>query len=175
MDWTSGLVHKYVIYCKNPKNHGKYDVDLPNYGFDTIVYLKYIVDNYDNLPDYCCFSQDDPFDHCGGFLRHVNEFKGDSEFAPLGRVYKRDNKTILDQIKRDAKMADIEYIEPILFISGAQCIVSKSRILMRARSYYADLMSHFPVNKIISNYNYTLEYLWPQILSSQHDLTPQNR
>ena len=51
-----------------------YDINLPNVGFDTIVYLKYIIDNYDNLPDFVCFSQDNPFFHCENFLDKVNEF-----------------------------------------------------------------------------------------------------
>lgn len=168
--WIDELNHKYVIYCKNPKCYGKYDYDLPNYGFDTIVYLKYIIDNYDSLPQHCCFSQDDPFDHCGGFLREVNNFDSKKKFIPLGRVYKRDNQHILTRTKIEADKMGIKYTEPILFVSGAQCIVSKERIRSQTKQFWEALYNKFPEDKPITNYNYTLEYLWPQLFNSQHDI-----
>ena len=51
LDWLKKLKHPYIVYNKNEKNSDKFEINLPNVGFDTIVYLKYIIDNYKNLPD----------------------------------------------------------------------------------------------------------------------------
>ena len=51
LDWINNLKYKYIIYNKNENNKNKYDFDLPNVGFDTIVYLTYIIDFYDELPE----------------------------------------------------------------------------------------------------------------------------
>jgi hypothetical protein len=46
-------------------------VSLPNepiFGRESDSYLHYIINNYDNLPDYVIFTQADPFDHSPGFV-----------------------------------------------------------------------------------------------------------
>jgi hypothetical protein len=169
LSWVKDLIHDHVIYCKNENCYGKYDYDLPNYGFDTIAYITYIVNNYDSLPDYCCFAQDNPFDHCGRFLSILNEFPGDREFTPLGRVYRRDRRNILDRIEADMKGV-LDYTLPILFVSGAQCIVSRDRILSRSKMFWENIINKYPKNKTITHFNYSLEYLWPQIFNSQQDI-----
>jgi hypothetical protein len=80
LTWISNIKHKVIVYNKNPNEVDLYEINLPNVGFDTIVYLKYIIDNYDNLPDYVCFSQDNPFYHCPRFIQKVNEFDFTKKF-----------------------------------------------------------------------------------------------
>lgn len=169
LSWTSDLKHPYVVYNKNPANNGKFDVDMPNVGFDTVAYLKYVIDNFENLPDYVCFSQDDPFFHCPDFLKIVNEFDFEKSFVPLGAVYTRDGEDLKKTIEYCYKN-EIEYKLPIKFINSAQCIVSKKLIKKRNVEYYLNIKNTLPTNEVINKINYYVEYLWPTIFSFNEEL-----
>ena len=168
LDWVKNLKHRYIIYNKNSEEQHLYDINLPNVGFDTIVYLKYIIDNYDNLPDFVCFSQDNPFFHCENFLDKVNEFDFTKKFLPLGKTYIRDTIE-LDRAIEYANNNQITYELPIKFINSAQCIVSKELILMRTKNSYQKIKDSIPL-EVISNINYLIEYLWPTILGFNNEL-----
>lgn len=170
LDWVSDINHRYLIYNKNPNDFGKYDFDMENYGFDTIVYLKYIIDNYENLPDYVCFSQDNPFYHCPKFIKKINNFKGDVSFYPLGVTYIRDVESILNKTKEYANQIGIDYLEPIKFINSAQCIVSKELIRKRPKEIYEKIKNSLNTKQVITEINYYIEYLWPTILSFNDEL-----
>lgn len=170
LSWIKNLKQDYVIYNKNPNNNGKYHFDLPNYGFDTIVYLTYIIDHYDTLPDFICFSQDDPFFHCPGFLEKVNNFNGNKKFHPLGITYYRDVEDILTRTKKYAESVGIEYDEPIKFINSAQCIVSSELIKSKPKSFYERIKNSLNKEQIITETNYLIEYLWPTILGFNNEL-----
>lgn len=169
LDWVSSLRYPYVIYNKNPKNNDKFEYNLPNVGFDTIVYLKHIIDNYNNLSDYICFSQDYPFDHCPSFIDKVNNFDFQSEFYPLGCTYIRDGRELELTIDYATKN-EIFYNQPIKFISSAQCIVSKNLILKNDLEYYLKIMNTLSKNEVITHTNYCVEYLWPTILNFNEEL-----
>ena len=170
LGWVKELNHPYIIYNKNPKNNDKFEHNLPNVGFDTIVYLKYIIDNYDNLPNFVCFSQDNPFYHCPSFLKRVNDFNFEKEFIPLGITYFRDQDNIISKCIEFAKNHDIKLSKPIKFINSAQCIVSKNLILKNSKEYYEKIKESLPKNEIINETNYILEYLWPTIFGFNDDL-----
>ena len=169
LDWVKKLNHNYVIYNKNPNENHLYKNNLPNIGFDTIVYLSYILDNYENLPEYVCFSQDNPFDHCPNFLDKVNNFDYNRNFYPLGATYIRDNEMTYNQTINYAKSVDIVHSETIKFVSSAQCIVSKELILKRSKGSYLKIKNSIP-EQVITNTNYLIEYLWPTILNFNDDL-----
>ena len=60
-DWVYNLrnINKYYIYDKeNPEN--KYNIPV-NKGNEASVYLKYIVDNYNNLADFTFLIHDDEY------------------------------------------------------------------------------------------------------------------
>jgi len=168
LDWVKNLKHRYIIYNKNSEEQHLYDINLPNVGFDTIVYLKYIIDNYDNLPDFVCFSQDNPFFHCENFLDKVNEFDFAKKFLPLGKTYIRDT-TELDRTIEYANNNQVTYELPIKFINSAQCIVSNELLLKRTKNAYQKIKDSIPL-EIISNINYLIEYLWPTILGFNNEL-----
>lgn len=174
LEWVSELKHNYVIYNKNPENNHKFENNLPNVGFDTIVYLTYIIDNYNNLPDFVCFSQDNPFYHCDSFIEKVNGFDFKKEFLPLGKTYIRDNKDILKQTIEYAKNTGISYSEPIKFINSAQSIVSKDLILKNPIEFYERVRDTLPKTEKINYINYLVEYLWPTILNFNDKLIISN-
>ena len=169
LTWINELKHEYIVYNKNPINNGKYHIDLPNVGFDTIAYLSYIIDNYYDLPDYVCFSQDNPFFHCASFLNIVNNFNFDKEFVPLGRVYERGGK-VLDRTINLCKKHGIAYKLPIKFINSAQCIVSRNLIKKRDIDQYEKIKSLLPTYEVKNETNYMIEYLWPTILNFNEEL-----
>ena len=171
LDWLSLLQHPYVVYNKNPHEQHLFVRNLPNYGFDTFTYLTYITDNYDCLPDYVCFAQDYPFDHCSNFIELVNEFDFQKKWFPLGLCYERSSTAPthpptchLDQSLRFAESHGIICKLPLKFVHSAQCIVSKDLIRQRTVSFYENLKSVFPTDHPITDVNYILEYLWPTIL-----------
>jgi hypothetical protein len=169
LDWLNELTYPYIVYNKNPENNDKFEKNLPNFGFDTIAYLKYIVENYNNLPDYVCFSQDYPFDHCPSFIDKVNQFDFKSEFYPLGCTYIRTGYE-LDNTIIYANNNNIVYKEPIKFISSAQCIVSKKLILKNDIEFYLKIINSMSKTQIITHTNYCIEYLWPTILNFNEEL-----
>lgn len=170
LEWVRQLKHKYVIYNKNPNNSHMFEKNLPNYGFDTIAYLTYIIENYNNLPDYVCFSQDNPFFHCQSFLDKVNNFSFDRPFHPLGITYVRDVEDILTQTIKYAESLGLDYKLPIKFINSAQCIVSKELILKNKIELYQRIKSTLPEGHVITNTNYLIEYLWPTIMNFNEEL-----
>ena len=168
--WVSRLNHPAVVYNKNPNHTHLYDINLPNLGFDTIVYLRYIIDNYDNLPDYICFLQDDPFFHCMDVIQIVNNFKFDKDFVPMSTSYYlggHDWKMSEDYAER----VGLQFQRPLKMITSCQCIVSKERVLKREKSFYELLVSTID-KQVKSSENYAIENLWPTILSFNEDLIP---
>lgn len=75
VDWVYKLenINKFYIYDKeNPQN--EYNIPV-NKGHEASVYLKYIVDHYDNLADFTFFIHDDEYawHHTGSILSKYNE------------------------------------------------------------------------------------------------------
>jgi len=167
--WVSRLNHPAVVYNKNPNDTHLYELNLPNLGFDTIVYLRYIIDNYDILPDYMCFLQDDPFFHCMDTIQIVNNFKFDREFVPMSTTYylgQHDWKMTEDYAAR----IGLELEKPLRMITSCQCIVSKKNVLKREKSFYELLVSTIDMH-VKSSENYAIENLWPTILGFNNELT----
>jgi hypothetical protein len=75
IDWIDNIgsiANHCIIYNKGFSLNKKYPIiDIPNipiYAREGTSILKYIIDNYNDLPDYLFFIQADPFDHCFNFL-----------------------------------------------------------------------------------------------------------
>ena len=168
--WVSRLNHPVSVYNKNPNDTHLFELNLPNVGFDTIVYLRFIIDNYDNLPDYMCFLQDDPFFHCMDTIQIVNNFKFDREFVPMSTSYYlggHDWKMSEDYAAR----VGLEFVRPLKMITSCQCIVSKKLVLQRKKEFYELLVSTIDQH-VKSSENYAIENLWPTILGFNEELVP---
>lgn len=170
LDWTKKLIHPYIVINKNPSQNDLFEFNLPNEGFDAAAYLTYIINNYDNLPDFMCFSQDNPFCHCQNFLKLVNDFKFDSEFLPLGITYVREGHAILNDSIKYAELYGIRYSLPIKFTAGTQYIVSKNLVLKNDKEFYGKILKSVLTGKIISHENYTFEYLFATIFHFNTEL-----
>jgi hypothetical protein len=63
IDWLNFAMDKSVIYNKGDKLNIPNEILVPNVGRESETYLRYIIENYDNLPDICVFLQGRISDH----------------------------------------------------------------------------------------------------------------
>ena len=87
LDWVQSLVDTeswithIIVYNKGLPNisfSGKalekiQILEIPNEGREGETYLRYIIDNYDTLPEHVWFLQGDPFDHSPDFMELMKE------------------------------------------------------------------------------------------------------
>lgn len=71
--WCSGLVHPYTVVSSFPTLIGT----IPNIAFEHFYYLKYIIDNYDCLPNYSIFCHGHRGLHSTGHHLFVGDMKND--------------------------------------------------------------------------------------------------
>jgi len=68
--WLSTVNKRNVIvYNKSTTRYIENSIPLKNEGREGETYLRYIIDNYNNLPKFVIFVQGHPFDH----MKNVNE------------------------------------------------------------------------------------------------------
>jgi hypothetical protein len=168
--WISRLHYNFSVYNKNPNEHHLYNLNLPNVGFDSIVYFTYIIDNYDNLPEYVAFLQDDPFFHCMDVIQIINNFNFDRDFVPMGTSYYlggHDWKMSEDY----AEKVGLPFKRPLKMITSCQSIIKRELILKRPKEFYQLLVSTIDKTVKCSD-NYAIENLWPTIFSFNEELVP---
>jgi hypothetical protein len=164
VDWTGALRFPHVVFNKNRDEDHLFQFNLPNFGRETDTFFRYIINKYDDLPDYVAFLQGNPLDHCPSAVERINGFAFDRPFEPLGSVYDRDGH-ILNSTLDWAVQCGIEVSQPVRFISGMQCIVSRDTLRRRSRASYESIYDN--VSKDLdhnSHTGYYFEYLWPTIL-----------
>lgn len=169
-DWIFKLKkNKYIIYNKSGKNLPKEfnHINIKNVGYNIYSYLKYIVDNYENLPETVVFCKDNVF------KRHI-------DINLFNKLLKRNTFTCIEEkftnhkFPRTLKISDSGFIEinsswfkskyPRLFFGdfncfyqyifknvenpnflrfapGANYIVPKRNILLRSKNFYINLIS----------------------------------
>ena len=87
LDWLSEINCEKVIYNKGKPLDGF--INIPNIGRETETYLKYIVENYNKLPEIIIFTQADPFTHSPNFLKLIKNLDF-SDILPLTVRWKPD-------------------------------------------------------------------------------------
>lgn len=134
VSWTKDLRHEFIIFNKNVEDNPHYQNNLPNFGREGHTFINYIVENYDNLPDYNVFLQGNPFDHCPKVIDIVNNFDFKTDFLPLGNLYTYElnltYNSIDEQMKKFAEEIGFDLRFPVTMVPGAQYIIHKS-IIMR--------------------------------------------
>jgi hypothetical protein len=67
VSWLLPMINNCIIYNKGPDDLNYIPqnriVKMPNVGREAGAYVKYIIDNYDNLDEYTIFIQAQPYDH----------------------------------------------------------------------------------------------------------------
>tara|TARA_B100000287_G_scaffold289142_1_gene272428 strand:+ start:97 stop:822 length:726 start_codon:yes stop_codon:yes gene_type:complete len=128
--------------------------NLDNVGREAHTYLYYIIENYDNLPEYTIFLQGNPFDHSPNFYKTLKDvltdnkkilFKYFSEFEdrffisdrdfPIEKIY---NEIFKINVKDKTNLKDKEF----RYGTGAQFLVHKTLILQHDVSFYKECIKH---------------------------------
>jgi len=145
-------VHRFFIYDKEtPGNPNNIPV---NTGQEASVYLKYIIDRYENLPDFTFFIHDEEYAwHHSGSI--VDKF--DEALASGKKYFNINDKVILGNILTNRWYNEIvswytKYIEPYIpmnslpnkdwtsgHLGSAQFLVHRSNIQKLPKKFYEDL------------------------------------
>lgn len=174
LDWINKLPIRddinIVIY-----NKGQYidkdNILLKNVGREAHTYITYILDNFDCLPNYVCFLQGNPFDHCQDVINKVVDFITNNEklefyFLSDLIINCRLDGGCWDDTLPVRKLYEKIYnlSEPsenikITFGAGAQFIVKKENIIRYSKEFYKNILSmldysHEPVEA------WAIERLW---------------
>jgi len=137
-------------------------IRLPNVGREGHTIFHHIYENYDNLDEYTFFLQGNPFDHSPNLFKNMeniinkisnnNEIKNTEEqlinFEFLSEnfyytyVFDCPHHTFLPMRITYNKVFNCNIMEnkELFFGSGAQFIVSKTRILKRPREFYKNII-----------------------------------
>jgi hypothetical protein len=157
---------------------------IPNKGQETPVYLKYIIENYDTLPDFVAFihGHENAWHH-----GHINKtllevIAGANiskyDFIPLNNYFRiyafkntnhfaSDDNTALyfeekwDRYNMPQNLKPV-HASPVIAPISAQFIVSKRRILMYSKETYMNWYTQF-INDIDTGNNSIgvfFEYIW---------------
>tara|TARA_B100000989_G_scaffold298502_1_gene288149 strand:- start:10811 stop:11653 length:843 start_codon:yes stop_codon:yes gene_type:complete len=170
INWISGInKDNYIVYNKSGKklsekiNHQ----DIKNVGYNLYSYLKYIIDNYENLPNIIIFCKDNVFTrHINyklfiGLLKrntftsiedhyHNNEFPvtlstSDYGFTEINSSWYKNKYPRLFFYNFNCFYKYIfKNVEDPLFLRfapGANYIVPKKNILLRSKNFYINLLS----------------------------------
>lgn len=157
MGWLSKMnVENLYVYDKNPET-GADALNIPglrveqlmNIGRESDSYLRYIIANYHNLPDYLLLVQGKPFDHMVGvdannFQQKIDELVASQphEIKPLFAKWYIENHNSYPSIKTR------EYYEYLferpappesVFGVGCQYIVPRDCILSKSLEFYEKL------------------------------------
>jgi hypothetical protein len=143
LDWAKSLKYKINIFNKNEDDYALFENNLPNVGREGHTHFKYIIDNFDNLPQYIAFLQGHPFDHCHDVIDKINNFNFNIEFMPLGNTIEltRDIPSINEQIYLFSKTIGFELKYPVYCVPGAQYIISSNIIKQKPIEFYKKIIS----------------------------------
>ena len=159
VDWANkfreinGIEIRNILIYEKEKPENKYNIPV-NKGNEASVYLKYIIDNYENLPEFTFFVHDEEYSwHHGGSL--LNKLR---EAIMSNKLYYNVNdKCILGNIITNEWYNEIlewynTYIEKYIPMNSlpnkdwtnghrgsAQFLVHKSIILKLPKDFYLDL------------------------------------
>ncbi len=185
LEWLKKSVWPVIIYSKNPDS--PYYKGQPNIGNEATAYLKYIIDNYDNLPEYVAFIHGhETAWHQGNILDLINRAKiNEYEYISLN-LHPLDRKDTSHYItNKNIETVWDKYFKPylhrdcpthIVHDCCAQFIVSKNRILKHSKDTYSLWYSMFEneeKNLISLNNSKTFssaaifEFLWHIIFGEQ--------
>ncbi len=151
ISWINNI-KKSRVFIYDKSNEDNDYIKLENVGREAHTYLTHIIRNYDNLSDYVCFLQGNPYSNEKGHLNksidELENMNSDFDIMPLSYLLECD----LDGNPHHPKLQVKEIIfdqfftscpDRLRFIVGAQFIVSKSAILNRSKSFYEKLLKEF--------------------------------
>ena len=156
LDWNNNFrdLSKFVIYDKSDKPIEN-SIQSKNVGREAETYIRYIVDNYHNLPEQIVFLQGNPFNILLPKNVSVNNFedyliekiKKCTENDPiLPIIYSNKYEKSLryyNPIKAQSEQLfqGYEYTEHLIFIKASQFVVHKSLILNKSLEFWKRILN----------------------------------
>ena len=149
VQWVNEFDNSKVIVYDKSDNPIKGSISIPNIGRETETFFRYIVDNYENLPDYVVFLQGNPFDHYKtskyGFLKDYilkKILEQPTERVPIGNMRKnRRNLLGLNLHNYYEFLFNKKSPRKFYYNIGAQNIVPKEIILKRSKHFWKKLQN----------------------------------
>jgi hypothetical protein len=146
--WTDCVKDRVKIYNKGP------DGDIPNIGREGETFLRYIIENYDNLPDYIIVLQGDPFAHMPPsvnentlcyFLQNKKFDNPNWKIEPCYGIYLTENiddnpGLLVNDYYKFFFGKDIEDGR-YSYVAGCQFFIRKEAILQNPKELYIKLQS----------------------------------
>ena len=167
LEWSRELPIPRVIYNKGEAlNDECYAIDIENVGRESEAFLRFIIDNYNDLPQRMVFLQGDPDTHFRGlmkFLEKPNKYGVCflSDFNPvcdaIGRPHHFEELP-LKQILKELGMSDVN--DMFHFAAGAQYLVPRKYILNKPWSWWTNA---YDVHNNHKTGPWAYERLWPLI------------
>lgn len=179
VDWTNGLSN-CMIYNKGTDlpNSIHPVVSLPNVGREGHTYLMHIIHNYDNLDDYTCFLQGNPFDHTPNLESRIKL----AEARPVeerpayeilsNHIYSINlcydptdfslHALLIDTYQKVFGVAKSSH--EFRFGAGAQFIVSRDAIQSRPKSFYERIVPLLDYTNCPAE-GFAMERFWAMIFT----------
>ena len=171
VSWARKLAMPVVVYSKGKSATGL-EGELPvvarkNVGRETETFLFYIVEQYEQLPDYVAFLQGDPFAHCKNVLHTLAGNVAPKQVVPLSTNWKREMVGRYDwpgfeECIRD--LAGIIGVPPtvVSYATGAQYLVPRDAIMSRPKALYEQLLTRLS-QSTHPHEAWAMERLWPYL------------
>ena len=154
IDWIKDLGVDYIVYNKGDKiPHNVIDtekvIEVINKGREAETYLRYITENYNDIPDLVIFLQGNPFDHFPKLFEVTNENLNTDDIVPLG------SSTFCDTMGNNSypglPMGDFRNIlipgysseERIDFIAGAQFMIPRDMIKNKPIEWWINIRNTY--------------------------------
>jgi len=168
VEWVRSLTDNYIIYNKGEELPSEYNQKIvDNFGGNQYDIVRYIYDNYYNLPPLIAFLQGDPFDHCSP--DRFNRLIFNESFTPIfgvknyadGEYFEANDSWYINQPwqshKPQCKFENFdEYAkhifsnytreETLIFPPGSQFIVEEERCLFYSRNFWKKIMDVIPTD-----------------------------
>jgi hypothetical protein len=156
-----------TIYSKGKEVDSKYAhliIKTDNIGREAHTYLKYIIDNYNNLPEFVFFTQGNPFDH---LHFSVNEYVYPNQIAVAGWSIDKSRQYYLTDMRisfwANAQLDLNEYpfnqwfmkyidsntnpcTNDLIISYGATFTIHRNQILSRSKTFYENLIKQLTSN-----------------------------
>jgi len=171
ISWVNNLQYPYIVYDKSK--------DIPNVGREAETYLRYILANYDKLPDYVVLLQGNPFDHIKiSSINFINDsirnvLLNKDDIVPLNNNYNERHNVYTRTKESFGALFNCDIPTTFNFPPGAQYIVSRKAILNRPKEFYeviSNVMTKINNTSAINMNNclvcpWTIERMWPYIFN----------
>lgn len=162
LEWAKEIPEdfKIIIYNKSDPNHPNY---LPNIGREAHTYVHHILTHYDNLDDFTIFLQGDVFKHTERdfFFKRLSMINEKTTYFGFGTGGVNIPKNDINNSYKTLFGEEFPYESHDIRTAALLC-VSKNRILLNSKEFYALLMEKICSGEIDA---YQCERLWDYIFS----------